>query len=416
MRFQKLVTTAALLLIGAGVSGCARGGYGFGPIPQGSSGGVPAPVGGGAPTPRPACRSALKTVPDPQAPHGLYVWIDSLEQTKNQPAILQYLPKDANLCGASIVVFWSAVDRGPAASPQYDFAAVESAIKPWASAGKLVNLLFANVNETGTSDTATPAWVLAQTGTDKVKSVACPDPGSGQNAGPPTPVYWETGFEKPYRAFVKAVIAAYGGDPRIGYMRFGVGPGAEDFVAHGADGACLAKWQAYGLSARSWATYSIAQVNYVASLHSKAQQLVALNTFDDVAQPYDVPDAVASAAAAAGIGFGTENLGSGSFVKSSTPCADVSPVPYWCAAFAAHAAKVPLQFQTISYTLDPSLPNIPQLPALLPYGITNHAQIFELYPQDWLTADDSAYASYAAHHGAWLKALTSAAALLGGSP
>ena len=246
MRFQKLVTTAALLLIGAGVSGCARGGYGFGPIPQGPSGGVPAPVGGGAPTPRPACRSALKTVPDPQAPHGLYVWIDSLEQTKNQPAILQYLPKDANLCGASIVVFWSAVDRGPAASPQYDFAAVESAIKPWASAGKLVNLLFANVNETGTSDTATPAWVLAQTGANKVNSVACPDPGPGQSAGPPTPVYWETGFEKPYRAFVKAVIAAYGGDPRIGYMRFGVGPGAEDFVAHGADGACLAKWQAYG--------------------------------------------------------------------------------------------------------------------------------------------------------------------------
>jgi len=76
--------------------------------------------------------------------------------------------------------------------------------------------------------------------------------GAGQSVGPPTPVYWEAGFEKPYRAFIKAVVAKYGGDPRIGYMRFGVGPGAEDFVAHGADGACFSKWKAYGLSARSW--------------------------------------------------------------------------------------------------------------------------------------------------------------------
>jgi hypothetical protein len=414
MKFFLLLPAAAFVLSGAVLGGCARGGYGFGPIPQGSSG--PAPVGAGAPTPGATCRSALKSVPDPQAPHGLFVWIDSLAQTKNQPAILQYLPQDANLCGASIVVEWSAIDRGPSASPQYDYAPLESAIEPWATAGKLVNLLFADVNETGAHDTATPAWVLTQTGAGKVDSVACPDPGAGQSVGPPTPVYWEAGFEKPYRAFIKAVVAKYGGDPRIGYMRFGVGPGAEDFVAHGADGACFSKWKAYGLSARSWAAYSVAQVNYVAGLHSKAQQLVALNQFDDATQPYDVPAAVASAAAAAGVGFGTENLGSGPFLRSSTPCKSLSPVPYWCAAFDAHAGRVPLQFQTISYTLDPDDPNLPQLPALVPYGITNHAQIFELYPQDWLTADDPTYASYPAHHGAWAKALASAAALLGGSP
>ncbi len=412
MRFTAPVTVAAFVLLGA--AACARGGYGFGPIPQPTP--TLATVGVGAPPPLLTCRTTLKSVPDPTGPHGLFVWLDSFSETKNDPAILQYLPGDANLCGASIVVLWSAIDRGPAASPQYDYATLEAAIKPWASARKLVNLLFANVNEVGSSDTATPAWVLAQTGANAVPTVACPNPGPGQNAGPPTPVYWKPGFENAYRAFIKAVVAKYGTDPRIGYMRFGVGPGAEDFVQHGADGTCFAAWQKYGLSAQSWASYSVAQVKYVAGLPARGQQLVALNQFDDTAHPFDVPGAVASAAAAAGVGFGTENLGSGASATASTPCAKISPEPYWCAPFDSYAGKVPLQFQTISYTLDPTLPSLPQLPALLPYAIYNHAQIFELYPQDWLTADDPGYVSYPAHHGAWSKAFASAAATLGASP
>ena len=400
----------------SGVSGCARGGYGFGPIPQGPSGGVPAPVGAGAPPPPPACRSALKTVPDPQAPHGLYVWIDSLSQTKNQPAIFQYLPKDANLCGASIVVFWSAVDRGPAASPQYDFAAVESAIKPWASAGRLVNLLFANVNETGTSDTATPAWVLAQTGANKVNSVACPGSRPRTECGTADARLLGDGIREavsrvrqsrhrsvrrrsPHRVHAFRRRSGRGGLRRARRRRRVLGKMASIWLV----GAFLGDVQHRASELRRESAFEGAT--------TRRPQYVRRRR-----PPYDVPDAVAAAAAAAGIGFGTENLGSGSFVRSSsTPCKDVSPVPYWCAAFDAHAGKVPFNSRR-SRTRSTLRAEHPAASSAPPYGIYNHAQIFELYPQDWLTADDSTYASYAAHHGAWSKALTSAAALLGDSP
>jgi len=143
------------------------------------------------------------------------------------------------------------------------------------------------------------------------------------------------------------------------------------------------------------AAYSVAQVNYVAGLHSKAQQLVALTNSTTprsrttFRQRWPRPPRRPAWDSGPRIWVRT-------VPAQFDAVQELSPVPYWCAAFDAHAGRVPLQFQTISYTLDPDDPNLPQLPALVPYGITNHAQIFELYPQDWLTADDPTYASYPA--------------------
>jgi hypothetical protein len=359
------------------------------------------------------CRRPAPNAPVPTAVHGLMVWIDSIDETEHQPDILQYLPNDPNLCGASIVVLWSRIDRGPNIIPQYDFKPIERAIRPWSKAGKLVNLLFTGTNEVGPADTATPAWVLAQTGANTVDVVPCPDPGGNGSVGPPTPVYWEQGYSTPWRAFIRAVIAKFAHDPRIGYMRFGLGAGAEDFPQHGADANCFAAWQAYGLSAKFWTDYSASLVRKIAA-YSKAydshvQQMVALNPFSDPAAPYDVSLRVAQAAAANGVGFGTENLGSGNYGSVVEAC---TPQQYWCGAFDKYAGKVPLEFQPINFTLQPGT-HIAPLPELLPYALYNHAQIFELYPQEWLTADDPSYSTYAANHVAWKKALTDAAATLG---
>ncbi len=361
------------------------------------------------------CRGPAPGAADPSAVHGLMVWLYSTVEVKKNPAILRYLTKDPNLCGASIVVLWSGIDKGPTAGRQYDFSVVERAIAPWAAVHKRVNLLFDGTNEVGPTDTATPAWVLAQTGSNAVDVVPCPDPGPG-SVGPPTPVYWEPGYSTPYRAFIAAAIKRYGRDPRIGYMRFGLGAGAEDFPQHGADGACFPAWQKYGLSAKYWAEFSASLTRYIARTSKDAgatvQQLVALNPFADAAAPYPVADRVAAAAAANGVGFGTENLGSGNYGSVVEPCTKNASVPYWCAAFTAHAGAVPLEFQPINFTLQAGT-KIAPLPQLLPYAMANHAQIFELYPQEWLTADDPSYPTYAAHHAAWKRALDTAAAILG---
>lgn len=362
-----------------------------------------------------SCHGNPSRAADPSAVHGLMVWLDSVDLAKKEPAILQYLPKDPKLCGASIVVLWSGIDRGPTASPQFDFTPIERAMKPWVAAGKLVNLLFIGNNEVGTTDTATPSWVLAQTGANAVDLVPCPNPGPG-SVGPPTPVYWEQGYSTPWRAFIAKAIARYGRNPHVGYMRFGLGAGAEDFPQHGADGACFAAWQKYGLSAKFWAQFSASLTRYIGNTArrnaSTVQQLVALNPFEDASAPFPVANRVASAAAASGVGFGTENLGSGNYGTVVESCTKNASVPYWCAAFQAHAGVVPLEFQPINFTLQPGT-HIAPLPSLLPYAIANHAQIFELYPQEWLTADDPTFSTYAAHHVAWQRALTRAAATLG---
>lgn len=366
-----------------------------------------------------SCTQNDANVPVPSSPHGLMVWIDSIDETKNQPAILKYLPSDPNLCGASIVVLWSSIDRGPQASPQYDFDAIDKAARPWIRAGKTVNFLFAGVNEVGPNDTATPAWVLAQKGANKVDVVSCKDPGSASAVGPPTPVYWERGYHRPYLAFISHVIARYAGDRHVGYMRFGLGAGAEDFPQHGADGNCFSSWQKYGLSAKFWATFSSGLTGDIAArtrtYSSRVTQLVAINPFDDPSAPFPVAGTVANAAAADGVGFGTENLGSGNYGSKVEACSKDQTMPYWCSAFEAHAGSVPLEFQPITYTLNPSNATIAPLPKLLPYAIYNHAQIFELYPQEWLTADDPAFPTYAAHHAAWRAALEHASAVLGRS-
>jgi hypothetical protein len=203
-----------------------------------------------------SCQAPIASLPDPNGRHGLYVWIHNFLPASEQAAIDKYVVPDPTACGASIVVLWSQIDKGPSAKQQYHFETIEQAIAPWAAVHKKVNLLFAGASETGATDTATPAWVLAQTGSNAVPLVTCSDPGEGQGVSAPAPVYWDPGYATPYRAFAAAVVKKYGNDGRVGYMRFGIGMGAEDYVQHGADGACASLWAPYGLSASFWASYT----------------------------------------------------------------------------------------------------------------------------------------------------------------
>jgi len=45
------------------------------------------------------------------------------------------------VCGANFYLVWNRIDKGPDASPRYDFEAVEEQMEPWIKAGKEVNLI-----------------------------------------------------------------------------------------------------------------------------------------------------------------------------------------------------------------------------------------------------------------------------------
>jgi hypothetical protein len=49
---------------------------------------------------------------------------------------------------------------------------------------------------------------------------------------PQTPVYWEQGYIKHYKEFMRAFIHEYGDKPWVSYIRFGIGYGAEDIVCN----------------------------------------------------------------------------------------------------------------------------------------------------------------------------------------
>jgi hypothetical protein len=199
-------------------------------------------------------------------------------------------------------------------------------------------------------------------------------------------------------------------------MRFGIGAGAEDFPQHGADTnqTCYDAWHAHGFTAEQWAKFSGGLTQYIAQTSKRAdatvQQMVALNSIGSkYSPPYDVASYVSSVALANGVGFGTENLGAGGYGSTVAQC---TAKQYWCDAFQNGAGKVPLEFQPIDFTLQPGV-NIVPLPKLLPYAMYNHAQIFELYAQEWLTADDPSFTPYAQHAAQWNAALDSAAKVLG---
>jgi hypothetical protein len=70
------------------------------------------------------------------------------------------------------------------------------------------------------------------------------------------------------------------GDLNIGYLRFGLGAGGEDFPFEGFDqGACFQAWTAKGLTAAVWLNLSLSQIEYEASLGSVHPLNVGINSF-----------------------------------------------------------------------------------------------------------------------------------------
>lgn len=373
----------------------------------------PVPAGPAAATRSNAarCTGPDSLVADPDAPHGMFVWNPYKVQKGVFEKTLetQVIGKDHTLCGVSLVVLWSGVERSKGT---FDWDLITTWSKPYVRAHLRVNLLFAAASEVGTSDVATPAWVFA----DGVERVQCP----GQ---PVYPNYMNPAFEADWKAFIGAAVHEFSDGtgaspiaPNVEYMRFGIGMGAESLPGHierslSQPHPCLTAWQKVGWSYTTWLQHSQRIVDFMGRQKTDKQLMVALNYIPFTPSTiYDYPNALAEAAARRHIGFGTENLGIGHVADPGTTPGPCRPHAnnvnlYWCQAFMRHAGQVPFQFQPIVATTDKTHYDL-DISNLLQYALDNKTQILELYPQEWVTA---------VHSTAYANALHEAALVLGQS-
>lgn len=347
----------------------------------------------------PGCTRYDPLVADPPAPHGLFVnAANSPAALADEQEILQYTLTDSTVCGANLIVPWSSVDAGPANTPRYNWTFVQDSMKPWTSAGRIVNLIVWGVAEQNSQQygqPVTPSYVLGQ-----VQTVQCGN-------DPPAPVYWQSGYLDNYEAFIKAVLAEYGNSPSVGYIRFGFGVGGEDYPQNGFDQSpCLSSWQSAGYSYGGWQNYTLQLMAYEKSLDSPKQILVGLN---QIQGQNSVADAVAAQATADDFGFGVQgfSIGAKQANDSGQEC-----YANWCSLFKEYAGQVPLELQTTTHTY-PDGSGVGSLVDLAPFGIRARAQVFELYPNEWLVANDPAYPGYSQYHTAYKDALISMANVVG---
>lgn len=304
-----------------------------------------------------------------------------------------------NVCGADFFVSWSSIDGGPSASPRYNWTSLDDQIQPWIQAGKEVNLIFWAVSYPGNGPSSTPSYVLSQVDTFQCGTSVV------------TPVFWEQPFITNYQAFMSATIQKYRGDPSIGYIRFGLGTGGETFITDGfGSPTCQSQLQKYGYTLQVWENYLYQMLDYEKSLNSHTQLMVSLNQLTVPSTDYTLPDAVAARAVQDGIGIGNQGLQQkdiSDYQSTQTCGAD------WCGLFDTYQGRVPLELQTVAASDPDGSGQTGSLVSLMPFGLQRHAQIFEIYFVDWLTAYDPDYSNYTSYHVAYAGAFNSTGQVLG---
>ena len=335
----------------------------------------------------PKCTDPLSDLPVPDAPHGLYVLLlpgkkALLEKKK------QYVLNNPIVCGGDVYVQWTEVDRGPGASPRYDWSSVEKQMEPWLNAKKRVNFIVWAVGY-GNQQRSTPEYVMS-----KVPKVSCPLFGT-------VPVFYDKEYMRAYQEFMAAFVKQYESNSSVGYIRFGLGAGGESFPA------CRYAMQKYGWTEDRWKNYILEMLDYEKSLNSRKQLMSSM-----IGQLPGISRDIAAHAAQLGIGIGIQGLAKDDVDAYSrgAPCKGD-----WCAAFDKFHGKAPLELQTLSKT-EAGGSGTGSLVDLLQFGLQRHAQIFELYLQDWLVAYDPGDPLYGEFHADYQRGLESTAKVVGGAP
>jgi hypothetical protein len=351
------------------------------------------------------CTEPLAGVAAPDAPHGVFV----LQFPGNDLApVTNYILHQPDVCGGDIFVVWSTVDQG---GGHYNWSSVDNQITPWAQAGKKVNLIVWAVSDSATN-TGTPNYVLNAPG---YQSVSCPNRGTTASY----PVYYTDVYKGYLKTFMQAVINRYGANSNVGYIRFGLSRGGEVFPT------CLqqmetfsgfstlaqfdTQWESYITEMTAFQKGLLSQIPNASSGHV-VQLMAALDEFGSPAQN-SVTDFEAKNAVSLGFGFGSQGLELSDYnaYHSGKPCGSD-----WCAMFKAYAGQVPLELQSVAAS-DPTnaAGGTGSMTVLLPFALSLHTQIFEVYIQDLQVAYDPTSKYYSQYGDAYRKAFDQVAQTVG---
>ena len=313
--------------------------------------------------------------------------------------VATYLYSNSVVNGTTVAIEWGGSDQGPSAGAgQYDWTYPDSEAQPWIQIGKKVNfVVWANADDAattcptygqygtnGTGNCAIPAYVWTALGSSNY--VTC----DTQYGTQQLPNYLASAFQTNYQNFMAAMIAHYANNPNIGYIRFGLGHGGESLPVANWNDTTSACGQAYvntwGLTIQSWETYLSSMLNYEGTLNSPVQLMVGVTPMGN--PNTQVPDYAAPIAVQNSMGFGSQGLELSDVNNCSGATAD------WCQLFGQYTGQVPLELQTYAQSCTDNNCTTGSLVNLIPFAVANHATIFEVYYQDWLTAYDPNYPGY----------------------
>lgn len=306
------------------------------------------------------------------------------------PDVQKYLLNNSTVAGVTVWLEWAKVDNGPTANPQYDFSAFDAQIAPWIAAGKKVNIVVWAVSDTPINN-ATPAYVLTNLGSANVTTCG----------GEKIPNYFQSAFQLPYQAFMAQVVKHFATNGSIGYIRIGLGRGGEMFPApnFGSDPCTSTFTNKWGWTDTTWTNYVNAMLNYEATLKSPKQLMVGIDSVDS----NSMPDSVAATAVSQKMAFGNQGM----------EASDITNYPHcssdWCNLFDEYKGDVPLELQTIELSNPNGTGKVGSLVTLLPFAVSHHVTILEIYCDDWLLAFDPSYPGNSTYGAAYATAFKATA-------
>ena len=308
--------------------------------------------------------------------------------------------------GVSTALNWSAVDRGPGAiGGQYQWRAFDSGIQRFIDAGKKVNLLVQPISY-GSTNVATPSYVMND---PSVVKVSCRG-GPGGVAYTDFPVVYEKAFKNAYKGFIAQVIQHYANNHHIGYIRFGLSVGNEIFAQCAREEAALAGLTVPQWRDQMWFPYDKEMMDYEKSLNPTMEIESPMTPWGGEAIWTDTE---AANAVADGFGFGCQGLQASDLARYPTCTAD------WCNLFNKYAGRgAILELSTLgpsdptgtceSPSCAPGQRATGPLPQLIAFAVEHHANTFEIYPHDLLTAFDPKHPRYAEYHKIYAAAIAAA--------
>jgi hypothetical protein len=140
-------------------------------------------------------------------------------------------------------------------------------------------------------------------------------------------------------------------------------------------------------------------LNYESTLKSPKQMGVGIDSYDSDS----MPESEAATAVSLKFGIGNEGL----------ELSDVTNYPHcgadWCALFDQYAGSVPMELQTYLLSDPTNNPPVGSLVVLLPFAVSHHATVFEIYTDDWLLAFDPNYPGNSTYGAGYVAAFKAAA-------